>query len=202
MIPVISAREQVAKPRAVKVGDFLDVSFTCGETQKQHKESFSVILVSKDSDGSMVYILHKVGTARVQGHVMIISVYPGGDKVSSQCLDKVTARYLRDSVFMAEISKIYVNSRSAVDGIVTHVGDGLLVFTEKSHESVRRAVKVGDRLGSPRRDYVVEYITSSGDIIVKADKGSTVVISRRDKKLIESLNQDLEWIDESEVYAA
>lgn len=201
MIPVISAREQVAKPRAVKVGDFLDVSFTCGETQKQHKESFSVILVSKDSDGSMVYILHKVGTARVQGHVMIISVYPGGDKVSSQCLDKVAARYLRDSVFMAEISKIYVNSRSAVDGIVTHVGDEL-VFTEKSHESVRRAVKVGDKLGSPRRDYVVEYITSSGDIIVKAEKGSTVVISRRDKKLIESLNQNLEWLDESEVYAA
>lgn len=193
MIPVISVREQVAKPRGVKVGDFLEVSFTCGETRKQHKESFSVILVSKDSDGSTVYILHKVGTARVQGHVMIISSYPDGDKLA--------ARYLRDSVLMAEISKIYVNSRSAVDGIVTHVGDELM-FTEKSHESVRRAVKVGDKLGSPRRDYVVEYITSSGDIIVKAEKGSTVVISRRDKKLIESLNQNLEWIDESEVYAA
>lgn len=193
MIPVISVREQVAKPRGVKVGDFLEVSFTCGETRKPHKESFSVILVSKDSDGSTVYILHKVGTARVQGHVMIISSYPDGDKLA--------ARYLRDSVLMAEISKIYVNSRSAVDGIVTHVGDELM-FTEKSHESVRRAVKVGDKLGSPRRDYVVEYITSSGDIIVKAEKGSTVVISRRDKKLIESLNQNLEWIDESEVYAA
>lgn len=193
MIPVISVREQVAKPRGVKVGDFLEVSFTCGETRKQHKESFSVILVSKDSDGSTVYILHKVGTARVQGHVMIISSYPDGDKLA--------ARYLRDSVLMAEISKIYVNSRSAVDGIVTHVGDELM-FTEKSHESVRRSVKVGDKLGSPRRDYVVEYITSSGDIIVKAEKGSTVVISRRDKKLIESLSQNLEWIDESEVYAA
>ncbi|WPJ48542.1 hypothetical protein RCIP0009_00199 [Klebsiella phage RCIP0009] len=193
MIPVISVREQVAKPRAVKVGDFLDVSFTCGETRKEKKESFSVILISKDSDGSTVYILHKVGTDRVQGHVMIISVYPGGDKV--------TARYLRDSVFMAEISKIYINSRSAVDGIVTHV-ENELVFTEKSHESVKRNVVPGDKLGSPRRDYEVEYITSSGDIIAKAEKGSTVVISRRDKKLIESLNQDLEWIDESEVYAA
>ena len=76
------------------------------------------------------------------------------------------------------------------------------VISAREQVAKPRAVKVGDKLGSPRRDYVVEYITSSGDIIVKAEKGSTVVISRRDKKLIESLNQDLEWIDESEVYAA
>lgn len=191
MIPVISVREQVAKPRGVKVGDNLKVIFTYDDKPEEKTASFKVITISKGENCSTVYVLHRDITF-YKGSLMIITIYPHSP---------MTIRYMKDYVHVADVKKIISTSSRASDGVVTRVGHELM-FSEQTHESVKRAVVPGDKLGSPRRDYEVEYITSSGDIIVKAEKGSTVVISRRDKKLIESLNQNLEWIDESEVYAA
>lgn len=191
MIPVISVREQVAKSRAVKVGDNLKVIFTYDNKSEENTTTFKVITISKGEDRSIVYVLHRAITFD-KGSLMIITIYPHSP---------MTIRYMKDYVHVADVKKIVSTSSRVADGVVTRVGHELM-FSEHTHESVKRAVVPGDKLGSPRRDYEVEYITSSGDIIAKAEKGSTVVISRRDYKLIESLNQNLEWVDESEVYAA